>query len=140
MTGILGKSGDYRKLHSFNFATIVHLATIRFCARFIDWKEDPLGKTAGQMVGASRSGKQNKSRGLSAPGPLLAQEAAFLESGGIRERMTKARIAARSGATPTCPECGKPMRKRTSGKGDFWGCSAYPDCRGTRNVGEENND
>lgn len=30
-----------------------------FCKRFIDWQEDPLGKTVGQMIGASRSGKQN---------------------------------------------------------------------------------
>ena len=37
-------------------------------------------------------------------------------------------------ATPVCPECGKPMRRRHSGKGDFWGCSGYPDCRGTRDI------
>ena len=59
MSQIFNKSGGYRKLHSFNFATIIHLGTMRFCKRFIDWKQDPLGKTLGQMVGASRSGKQN---------------------------------------------------------------------------------
>lgn len=59
MSQIFNKSGGYRRLHSFNLATIVHLGTMSFCKRFIDWKEDPLGKTLGQMVGASRSGKQN---------------------------------------------------------------------------------
>lgn len=33
-------------------------------------------------------------------------------------------------------ESAKPMRKRTSAKGDFWGCSAFPDCKGTRPIGE----
>jgi len=56
---IYHQSGGFRRLNAFNFATIVHLGTLRFCKRFVSWKEDPLGKTAGQMVGASRSGKQN---------------------------------------------------------------------------------
>ena len=38
---------------------------------------------------------------------------------------------------PTCPKCGKPMFKRTQKKGqqqgrEFWGCSDYPNCNGTR--------
>ncbi len=34
--------------------------------------------------------------------------------------------------SPTCPRCGRPMVLRTNRKtGDqFWGCSAYPSCRG----------
>jgi restriction system protein len=241
MSRIFNKSGGYRRLHSFNLATIVHLGTMSFCKRFIDWKEDPLGKTLGQMIGASRSGKQNiiegseraktsaeteikltdvakgslaellgdledylASRGeipwsihaaehqvisaiklepfvytkdvlhdywvyllrekakfdpwlehqdalvvanalivlvqrtLSLLGKQLqSQETAFVESGGVRERMTAVRLATRNTAVPECPECGKPMRRRRSKKGDFWGCSAYPDCRGSRDVGEE---
>ncbi|MDY4281349.1 MAG: DNA topoisomerase III [[Pasteurella] mairii] len=27
-----------------------------------------------------------------------------------------------------CPECGKPLRKRTGKNGDFWGCMGYPQC------------
>ncbi len=38
---------------------------------------------------------------------------------------------------PTCPQCGKPMVSRTARHGpkigsQFWGCSSYPECRGTR--------
>ena len=56
---LFDKCGGYRKLHSFTFATVIHLCTIKFCKRFIPWKEDPLGKIAGQMIGAARSGRQN---------------------------------------------------------------------------------
>jgi restriction system protein len=50
-------------------------------------------------------------------------------------------IAARtsdvSPQTPACPTCGKPMVSRMARRGpktgsQFWGCSSYPDCRGTR--------
>jgi restriction system protein len=38
---------------------------------------------------------------------------------------------------PECPQCGKPMVRRTARRGptagsQFWGCSSYPDCRGIR--------
>ncbi|EHJ1212961.1 hypothetical protein J9J89_004882, partial [Salmonella enterica] len=38
---------------------------------------------------------------------------------------------------PDCPDCGSPMRLRKGkapGKkraSKFWGCTAYPDCKGT---------
>ena len=59
MPQLFNKSGGYRKLYSFTFATMIHLGTIRFCKRFISIKDDSLGKTTGQMVGAARSGRQN---------------------------------------------------------------------------------
>jgi four helix bundle suffix protein len=59
MPPLFDKSGGYRKLNSFHFATLIHLGTIQFCKRFIPYKEDPLGKTSGQMIGAARSGRQN---------------------------------------------------------------------------------
>lgn len=39
---------------------------------------------------------------------------------------------------PNCPVCNGPMKLRTAKKGSnvgsqFWGCSRFPDCRGTRN-------
>lgn len=72
-------------------------------------------------------------------------EQAFLREGGLRERMTRARLEARgepqppAAENPACPQCGKPMRRRTARQGPhagraFWGCTGYPECRGTRKV------
>lgn len=43
-----------------------------------------------------------------------------------------------SGGIPSCPRCGSSMRRRTARRGSragrqFWGCSRYPSCTGTRN-------
>ena len=35
-----------------------------------------------------------------------------------------------------CPECGKPLQMSLGRGGFFLGCSGYPDCKYTRNVGE----
>ncbi len=71
----------------------------------------------------------------------------FQEHGGFTERLYAARVQARrsdwsdksdsSVHAPACPRCGQPMRLRTARQGPragsrFWGCSAYPDCRGSR--------
>ena len=37
----------------------------------------------------------------------------------------------------TCPDCGGPMTPRTSQYGKFWGCKAYPKCKGTLNADGE---
>ncbi len=42
-------------------------------------------------------------------------------------------------AEPDCPLCAKPMVKRMAKRGtnagaEFWGCTAYPTCRGTRPI------
>ncbi len=239
MGRIYNQSGGFRKLHSFNFATIIHLGTISFCKRHITWRDDPLGKTLGQMIGASRSGKQNIIEGseraktsaeteikltdvakaslselqgdledyllqdgnipwsthepdhkaimaimldefeytedllhdywtflleqkrkfdpwladrddITAANALIVLiqratgllgrqlsrlENEFLQQGGIRERMYNARQDARAEPdAPDCPACGAPMRKRTSARGLFWGCSAYPQCKGIRDI------
>ncbi len=231
--------GGYRKLHSFNFATIIHLGTISFCKRYLSWKDDPLGKMLGQMVGASRSGKQNIIEGSEraktsseteikltdvakaslselqgdledylvqkgeipwsirhpdhkavlaimldefdysddllhdywtyllkqkrkfdlwleerdditaanaliiliqrATGLLGRQlnklENAFIEKGGFKEKMFTARMQARAEPeAPVCPDCGAPMRKRSSARGPFWGCGNYPKCKGLRPI------
>lgn len=73
----------------------------------------------------------------------------FLEHGGFTERLHVVRAQRRadqsdpsdqsddSHRTPACPLCAKPMRLRTARKSphagnQFWGCSAYPACKGTR--------
>lgn len=75
----------------------------------------------------------------------------FLEKGGFTERLYGARKRTLSDQSdssdksapphktkpPACPLCAQPMRLRTARQGtragsQFWGCSAYPDCKGTR--------
>lgn len=66
---------------------------------------------------------------------IEAQGKAFEKTGGFSERLTAKRIEAREQireSGPDCPQCGKPTRRRKSAKGDFWGCSAFPECKGTR--------
>lgn len=80
---------------------------------------------------------------------IESQHQAFLEKGDFREQLRKQRIEARSStpaqeSTPTCPICGKPMRKRIAQRGPnagnpFWSCTGYPECKGTRRV-ESNQD
>lgn len=35
---------------------------------------------------------------------------------------------------PCCPRCGLPMQRRSGRFGRFWGCAAYPRCKGTRKI------
>lgn len=47
--------------------------------------------------------------------------------------------------SPSCPECGAPMELRTAKKGrnaggQFWGCTQFPECRGTRDHGAPEGD
>jgi four helix bundle suffix protein len=67
---------------------------------------------------------------------IKAQGKAFEETGGFSERLMAKRIESRekqkTADAPDCPQCGKPMRRRKSAKGDFWGCATFPDCKGTR--------
>jgi len=77
----------------------------------------------------------------------------FLTHGGLRERMTRARLESRATMSdksdrsdlsdkkeaPSCPKCGKSMRQRTARTGPhageaFWGCTGYPECSGIRSV------
>jgi len=56
---LIGPHGGYRKTLSFGLTCLVYHATTRFCARIYSYKNDPLGKTSGQMIGAARSARQN---------------------------------------------------------------------------------
>lgn len=43
-----------------------------------------------------------------------------------------------------CPKCGAPMVRRTAQRGynrggEFWGCSNYPKCKGTRSIKQGDN-
>ena len=68
----------------------------------------------------------------------------FKEEGGFTEGLTAERLAYRTQQSaavdaPTCPKCGSPMIKRVAKKGinsgkEFWSCSNYPTCNGTRRI------
>ncbi len=70
---------------------------------------------------------------------MESQSESFQKEGGFREKLNTLRVEARAKQqlAPDCPECGKPMvlRKAKSGKWagrEFWGCRAYPECKGAR--------
>jgi restriction system protein len=87
---------------------------------------------------------------------IAALEQQFVRQGGYSERLAAARIAERARShrlasadpsdpadrqqlAPHCPLCGKPMALRTARQGaragsQFWGCSAYRECKGTRQL------
>ena len=55
----LRPSGGYRKLRSFQTATVIYDGTVSFCDRFVDRRS----RTHDQMVQAARSGRQNIAEG-----------------------------------------------------------------------------
>jgi four helix bundle suffix protein len=79
---------------------------------------------------------------------VAALERLFITEGGYSEQLAAARLAERGKQqgtapapkdAPTCPTCGKAMVLRTARKGphageQFWGCTGYPECKGTRAV------
>lgn len=72
---------------------------------------------------------------------VRALEKQFIEGGGYSEQLAAARVAHRRTTdqpqAPTCRLCGQPMVLRTAKQGaragsQFWGCSAFPKCKGTQ--------
>ena len=68
MTEIIGAYGGYRRTFSFALVCLVYHATEVFCSRNYSYKNDALGKTVGQMLGAARSARQNIVEGSSRAG------------------------------------------------------------------------
>ena len=81
---------------------------------------------------------------------LEQQARTFTKEGGFTESLhaTRSKARAAQGTSPEgppCPLCGKPTRRRTAGKGpragkEFWGCAAYPDCRGILDILSDGSD
>jgi four helix bundle suffix protein len=87
---------------------------------------------------------------------IAALETAFITEGGYSEQLATERLRQRrvpgdrSDPTsrtdrsdlpqpPPCPKCGALMALRTAKAGktpgsQFWGCTAYPDCKGTSRI------
>jgi restriction system protein len=94
--------------------------------------EDPVVVANAMLIMIGRALNMLKSQ-------IAAQGEAFEKTGGFSERLTARRLESRegqrdAGPAPECPQCGQPMRRRKSAKGEFWGCGAYPECKGTRPV------
>ena len=75
---------------------------------------------------------------------IAGLEREFIAEGGYSEQLAAARLAERgkhdqADKLPTCPLCGKLMALRTARQGQFagsqfWGCTGYPQCKGTRTL------
>jgi four helix bundle suffix protein len=83
---------------------------------------------------------------------IAALEAAFVEDGGYSEQLATERLRHRKDQSdrsdptnptdlqpPNCPACGALMALRTAKSGktpgsQFWGCTKYPDCKGTAKI------
>jgi four helix bundle suffix protein len=83
---------------------------------------------------------------------IAALETAFVEDGGYSEQLATERLRHRKDQSdrsdptnptdlqpPNCPACGALMALRTAKSGktpgsQFWGCTKYPDCKGTAKI------
>jgi four helix bundle suffix protein len=107
------------------------LAQRRKYARWLD-SQDPVVFANAMLLIIGRALNMLKSQ-------IVAQGKAFEGTGGFSERLTTRRLEAReeqrnAEPSPPCPQCGQPMRRRRSVKGEFWGCTGYPACKGTKPI------
>jgi four helix bundle suffix protein len=80
---------------------------------------------------------------------IAVLEAAFVQDGGYSEQLATERLRHRKDQSnqpdpsdptpPACPSCGALMALRTAKSGktpgsQFWGCTKYPDCKGTAKI------
>ena len=75
---------------------------------------------------------------------MEAQGDDFATRGGFREKLTTVRTETRAQQedAPACPDCDAPMKRRKAKTGpnagkEFWGCTAYPKCKGVRQITEK---
>ena len=91
--GFIPKHGGYKLLLSYQKAEAIYDGTCYFCKKYFH----PFDRTIDQMVQAARSGKQNIVEGSMASGTskkmeIKSLEDEFLHNGGLRERMSQARM------------------------------------------------
>ena len=78
-SSIIAPYGGYRKTLSFGMTCLIYHATTTFCRRNYNYKNDPLGKTSGQMIGAARSARQNLIEASSRAGTSSGTELDLLD-------------------------------------------------------------
>ena len=115
----------------------IHVQTQR--KRFAPWVESD------DLAVRVNSIKQLINRNINMLQKMISRQLdEFKHEGGFTEGLSKERLAAQTAqaqeqGAPQCPLCGKPMIKRTIKRGSkagrqFWGCSSYPECQGTRDA------
>jgi DNA topoisomerase-1 len=68
---------------------------------------------------------------LAKAGQVWGEQIAGLRAKAAAGDAAAARAVGLDPDAPSCPECGKPMRKMKGKSGPFWGCTGYPECRKT---------
>lgn len=101
-----------------------------------------LGKAAAAIIGRRKpdAGNEKRDEPVVEAAPLDVSEQPAKTRARPRKRKSRPTTpkAETKPATPNCPHCKKPMviKVARTGKnaGDFWGCVAYPKCRGIRPI------
>lgn len=141
----------YMPLLSWRLSNILQLTTQGFCKHFVDYNIDPCGRLRDQMEMAARTVPANIAEGSSRHQTSYETEMRLLDvsrasiselEGDFTENMTQERLStikekSTTEGAPLCPKCGSPMRLKMIRKGihqgeQFWGCTDYPKCDGTR--------
>jgi four helix bundle suffix protein len=138
-------------LDTWVLANVIQLATQDFCIAYLDHNNDPCGRQfdkwlkSGDSLMAANCLLVLCNRLIQMIGRQIERQLeTFKAEGGFTEGLTAERLAYRSqqnmqAGAPVCPLCGKPMIKRVAKKGvnsgkEFWSCSGYPECNGTRRI------
>jgi restriction system protein len=117
---------------------VVRLTGLFGLAEFVEKAEPELAANA--MVCAVNQAAYLLKRQVQSQGREFLEKGGFTEKlYGARKRSLRSDGSGRSDEKPVCPNCGKPMALRTARKGQkagqpFWGCTGFPDCKGTRLV------
>jgi DNA topoisomerase I len=112
----------------------------RFTAQVEDWLDD-VSRGEREWTAALQAFYTPFAQALSeAPGKLQAVLRVPGAPRPTRGGSKRPRRGKRPGPAPEvnpdlhCPQCNAPMVKRQSKHGAFWGCTRYPNCKGTRKI------
>ena len=117
---------------------VVRLTGLFGLAEFVEKAKPELAANA--MLCAVNQAAYLLKRQIESQGKTFLEKGGFTEKlYGARKRSLKSDRSDGSDGKPACPNCGRPMVLRTARKSQkagqpFWGCSGYPDCKGTRLV------
>lgn len=104
----------------------------QFSAQLDAWRADMERKVNERVFGKNNS----TAEGTAGAGSVAVEMGAggSAGAGGVMASVAGAGGSG-AGSSPKCPECGRDMVRRKSRDGKFfWGCSGYPQCRGSRSV------